>query len=151
MRTPSILAIAAALCLAVGASARTANVTCADGTTSKAGRGACSHHGGVVSAAPAPKAAAKRATVTCEDGTTSKPGRGACSHHGGIAGAGSSPEAATPHGTTAGRRPSSASSASSASGATARCEDGTYSHAAHHTGACSHHGHGGVAEWLDQR
>lgn len=31
-------------------------------------------------------------------------------------------------------------------GATAQCKDGTYSHAAHHAGACSHHG--GVAKWL---
>jgi hypothetical protein len=31
-------------------------------------------------------------------------------------------------------------------GATAKCKDGTYSHAATHRGACSRHG--GVAEWL---
>jgi hypothetical protein len=30
-------------------------------------------------------------------------------------------------------------------GATARCNDGTYSHSAHRSGTCSHHG--GVAEW----
>ncbi|MFL6238890.1 MAG: DUF3761 domain-containing protein [Actinomycetes bacterium] len=30
-------------------------------------------------------------------------------------------------------------------GATAKCNDGTYSYAAHHQGACSHHG--GVAVW----
>jgi hypothetical protein len=30
---------------------------------------------------------------------------------------------------------------------TARCVDGTLSHAQHHSGACSHHG--GVAKWLD--
>lgn len=30
-------------------------------------------------------------------------------------------------------------------GATARCKDGTYSHAAHHSGSCSHHG--GVAQF----
>jgi hypothetical protein len=30
-------------------------------------------------------------------------------------------------------------------GATAKCNDGTYSYAAHHQGACSHHH--GVAEW----
>jgi hypothetical protein len=29
--------------------------------------------------------------------------------------------------------------------ATAKCKDGTYSHAKQHRGACS--GHGGVAEW----
>ena len=31
-------------------------------------------------------------------------------------------------------------------GATARCNDGTYSFSQHHQGTCSHHG--GVAEWL---
>jgi hypothetical protein len=31
-------------------------------------------------------------------------------------------------------------------GATARCNDGTYSFSEHHQGTCSHHG--GVAEWL---
>ena len=30
-------------------------------------------------------------------------------------------------------------------GATAKCMDGTFSYAAHHQGACSHHG--GVAVW----
>ncbi|AGP53009.1 hypothetical protein M271_06925 [Streptomyces rapamycinicus NRRL 5491] len=38
---------------------------------------------------------------------------------------------------------SSSSTGGSSSGATARCNDGTYSYAAHHQGACSHHG--GVA------
>src|SRR5207302_6988554 len=43
----SLLA-AAALALPVAAkTAKKADVTCADGTTAKAGRGACSHHGGV--------------------------------------------------------------------------------------------------------
>jgi hypothetical protein len=31
---------------------------------------------------------------------------------------------------------------------TARCKDGTFSYAQHHTGACSNHG--GVEEWLDK-
>ena len=38
---------------------------------------------------------------------------------------------------------SSGDSSSSGNGATALCNDGTYSYAAHHQGACSHHG--GVA------
>lgn len=38
------------------------------------------------------------------------------------------------------------SSANSPQGATARCKDGSYSHAANHTGACSDHG--GVANWI---
>jgi len=36
-----------------------------------------------------------------------------------------------------------------ATGATAKCKDGMFSHATHHTGACSNHG--GVAEWLDKK
>ena len=32
-------------------------------------------------------------------------------------------------------------------GATAQCNDGTYSFSQHHSGTCSHHG--GVAQWLD--
>ena len=75
-----------------------AEVRCKDGTTSLAGKGACSHHGGVLredapaKAGPATSDAAehKRAgggtapVVRCKDGTTSSPGRGACSHHGGV-------------------------------------------------------------------
>src|SRR2546427_8222303 len=70
------------------------SVTCKDGTTAKAGRGACSHHGGVARGAEAPpstpsaapkQAAAPSETVACKDGTSAKAGRGACSHHGGVA------------------------------------------------------------------
>jgi hypothetical protein len=41
--------------------------------------------------------------------------------------------------------PAPAASVTTGDGATARCNDGTYSYAAHHQGACSHHG--GVAEF----
>lgn len=41
---------------------------------------------------------------------------------------------------------SSAANDNNPAGATAQCKDGTFSHAAHHAGACSHHG--GVAKWL---
>ena len=34
-----------------------------------------------------------------------------------------------------------------ATGATAKCKDGSFSHSKHHTGTCSKHG--GVAEWMD--
>lgn len=150
--------------------AEAATVTCKDGTTSPGGRGACSHHGGVAkaaaatapaAAAPAPASqggaagtGAAAATVTCKDGTQSKAGRGACSHHGGIATAGAAapaPAAAAPAKAAppAASKPAAATSAKSddATGATAKCKDGTYSHSQHHTGSCSHHG--GVAEWLD--
>jgi hypothetical protein len=78
-------------------------VICKDGTTSMAGRGACSGHGGVDKKATKAKAAkegqeastqaketdtskvtASGADVVCKDGTTSKGGKGACSGHGGI-------------------------------------------------------------------
>ena len=98
-------------------------VRCADGTTAKAGRGACSHHGGV--AAVEPKAEQPEAgTVMCKDGATVKASPDACAHHGG-----------------AGEE-----AAASAIGATARCKDGTFSHAEQHRGACVRHG--GVVKWL---
>jgi hypothetical protein len=98
------------LCTAVNAqTAATALPTCKDGTTAtKAGKGACSHHGGVDKSAAASSGAATNATsaapatpapstpaatpaaggagsVMCKDGTTSTTsGKGACSHHGGV-------------------------------------------------------------------
>lgn len=42
--------------------------------------------------------------------------------------------------------PTSKSVTHEAAGATARCKDGTYSHAKTHSGACS--GHGGVEQWM---
>jgi uncharacterized protein DUF3761 len=144
-----------ALGWAVPAGTFAKTVTCQDGTTSKGGKGACSHHGGVAAAAPeAVEQPAGGATVNCKDGTTSKPGRGACSHHGGIASATAAPAAKLPESpkatvpTSAGapKNPDEKQAAASAAGATARCKDGTYSHSAQHSGACSHHG--GVAEWM---
>jgi hypothetical protein len=77
-------------------------VKCKDGSMSKAGKGACSHHGGMAKAtaqptkktpvtveedrrvAPQSPSVAEPAQVRCKDGTLSDVGRGACSHHGGI-------------------------------------------------------------------
>lgn len=42
--------------------------------------------------------------------------------------------------------PAAASGGSAPPGATAQCNDGTYSYSQHHSGTCSHHG--GVAKWL---
>jgi hypothetical protein len=70
------LVLALALTVGAGSLAAAQEVTCKDGTTSKAGRGACSHHGGIAAA-----------TARCKDGTMSyaKQHEGACSHHGGVA------------------------------------------------------------------
>jgi len=72
-------------------------VTCKDGTTSTAGQGACSHHGGVKPATTHHSTSSssthgssatnpKGATAKCKDGTYShsKTQSGACSNHGGV-------------------------------------------------------------------
>jgi hypothetical protein len=175
----TLLMIGMTLALGLGgatthAESNAAAVTCKDGSTSAAKRGACSHHGGIAKAgetappkkaapaaeapaAPAPASASNAATVTCKDGTTSAAGRGACSHHGGIAKAGETapPKKAAPARAEAPAAPAPASAApkdttgknTDPTGATAKCKDGTFSHSPRHTGTCSHHG--GVGEWLD--
>lgn len=104
----------------------------------------------------APAVAKKKVEVTCADGSTSTAkGRGACSGHGGVkkGGAADAPAkaaepapAAAPAAKTASPSPSASGSGSDAEGATAKCKDGTFSHAASHKGACARHG--GVEEWM---
>ena len=120
---------------------------------------------------PAQSALAKTHMVACKDGTHAKAGRGACSGHGGVATAAShakvkvkakakakakeKAKAKAPSKTmtkrmeghmTAKHAAAKKTAKAGAAGATARCKDGTYSHAKTHRGACS--GHGGVAEWM---
>ena len=157
--------------VAAGAMGAEATVNCKDGTTSPAGRGACSHHGGVVkgtAAEPSSEPTAKPSAsgegqVTCKDGSTARAGRGACAHHGGVAkgeaAPTTSPRASQPKSSsqpTAGatsRSPGRTVNtgehpvSNDPTGAIARCKDGSYSHAKQHSGACSHHG--GVAQFLD--
>jgi hypothetical protein len=95
----ALLACIAALGAASG-TAHAQDVTCADGTTSAAGRGACSHHGGIAKTRASHTTRDRERTrdrdrvsvdakvegVRCYDGSWSTTtGRGACSHHGGIA------------------------------------------------------------------
>jgi hypothetical protein len=129
-------------------------VNCRDGTTSSAGRGACSHHGGVGTASaranrtetsPSSTPTSSGEAVTCRDGTTSSAGRGACSHHGGV-------EAASTHTATRAPEPKATERdippppPTTRANASALCKDGTYSQSAQRSGACSHHG--GVQQWL---
>jgi hypothetical protein len=110
-------------------------VTCRDGTTGKAGRGACSHHGGVSNpepmsaqgaAAPAP---AEHQAKSVEKSRRQDPGA-----------VGRAPGFTKP-------MPNPKDQATGGSGKpTAQCKDGTFSYSAHHTGACSHHG--GVTQWI---
>jgi len=89
--------------------------------------------------------------VTCKDGTM-KTGRMGCFGHGGVAKTDANPRETRTRGDkktatgSGGDEPGGVTASST--GATAKCKDGMYSHATHHTGACSNHG--GVAQWLDK-
>ncbi len=118
--------------VAFGATAQTyaadaaTTVTCKDGTSSKGGKGACSHHGGVQKGAATAAASSEAASAAAPAPTTAAPSHSKSS--------------------------SSASTAGSSAGAAgtprAKCKDGSTSYSRQHRGACSHHG--GVAEWLDK-
>ncbi|HKN65817.1 MAG TPA: DUF3761 domain-containing protein [Gemmatimonadaceae bacterium] len=137
--------------LAVNAQA-TAAVTCKDGTTSAAtGRGACSGHGGVDKAAAK---SAKRSAKTAKADTKAevKADTKEAKQETKAAARETRPaEKATSRAVTSDvRQTNKVANATAANtdptNATAKCKDGTYSHAATHRGACSRHG--GVAEWL---
>jgi hypothetical protein len=105
---------------------------------------------------PSSTAAAKLsgATAKCKDGSYSraKTQQGACSSHGGVAtwfgeSDTSTPETSNSRAATPARRSGTPVSAAP-NGATAQCQDGSYSVAQSRQGACS--GHGGVATWLDE-
>ena len=160
----TVLLLAATSAYAADAPAG-ASALCNDGTYSSTTtkRGACGHHGGVkrwletsTAAKPAGRAAAAAkpndATGECGDGTytTAANRRGACSKHGGVkewyasgGGAAAEPEE---HAAPTKRDTAGSASDGAPSGASAQCNDGSYSHSEHHRGACSHHG--GVKQWL---
>jgi hypothetical protein len=144
------MALVAALALALPAQAKSskAEVTCGDGTTSKPGRGACSHHGGVASKKPGEKKSDESATKPpARADRDSKPASN--SEEPGVLGkVRERGKADTAQGRTARPTPRSSTRDANSGTPTARCKDGTTSYSAHHSGTCS--GHGGVAEWLDQ-
>ena len=134
------LMLATAIALAPFAlQAQAATTTCKDGTTSAAtGKGACSGHGGVKAAAKAAKSDVKASTkaakadVKADTKADTKMAK---------ADTKAAKKTAAPTATA-----TKTASNTDATGATAKCKDGTYSHAASRRGACSKHG--GVAEWL---
>jgi hypothetical protein len=148
----SLLA-AAALALPASAKAKAkADVTCSDGTTSKAGRGACSHHGGVAHAsAPAAKAEKSASAKTNERPDTparadeKKPEE---KSSGGILGGLFGKRSDSAQGRSSSASPRSSTRDAKSGTPTARCKDGTTSYSAHRSGTCSNHG--GVAEWLSK-
>ena len=131
-----------------GLSAQAIKVTCKDGTKSAGGQGACSSHGGIADAL----------SVSCKDGTKSAGGQGACSSHGGIASkmalkadaklakADAKTAAKDMKADAKGAKAADKAEDHDAKGATALCNDKTYSHAKSARGMCS--GHGGVAKTL---
>ena len=144
--------------LAVNAQA-TAAVTCKDGTTSAAtGRGACSGHGGVDKAASkAAKRSARaakadtKAEVKADTKEAKQETKATAKETKTTAKETKAAEKATSKAVTSDvRQTNKIANATAANtdptNATAKCKDGTYSHAATHRGACSRHG--GVAEWL---
>ena len=154
----SLLAAAALALPATAKSKAKAEVTCTDGTISKAGRGACSHHGGIADAS-APAAKPEKA----ERSAKSKPRAGASEtaaakpaeqkpeekkKDGGILGGLFGPRGDTAQGRGSTASPRSSTREEKSGKPTARCKDGTTSYSAHHSGTCS--SHGGVAEWLDK-
>lgn len=159
----SAVSVAAALAFVapLAAQQKPANATaeCKDGTysTAKTKRGACSGHGGVATwyADEATKADAKAAGKSTKDAAKSTKD---AAKDAGKATAGASKSAAreTKDATKSAAKATSGAAESAANSikpkptdapqdATAKCKDGTYSHAKQHRGACS--GHGGVAEW----
>src|SRR5262249_42046586 len=87
-RGPFALIVATLFFAGIAHAESAGTVTCKDGTTATAGRGACHGHGGVdkgTSKTQTTSAGDTGATVTCTDGATSKAGRGACRGHGGVA------------------------------------------------------------------
>ena len=136
-----ITAVVAAACfvapitLNAQATATTATVTCKDGSTSKAGKGACSHHGGVNKSA-----AASSATSSPSPAASPSPSPAPA------AAAATTPPKSTASAATAGN---GASESNDPTGAIAKCKDGLYSHSKHRSGTCSKHG--GVAQWLQPK
>ena len=98
--------------------ATAAQVTCKDGTTSKGGQGACSHHGGI-------------ATATSSNAMMSTPGGGKIPNAQPV-----KPPAA----------PTKTGAVADSVGAIAQCSDGMFWDGTVRSGACS--GHKGVKRWL---
>jgi hypothetical protein len=137
------LALVIAPAVAEAKSKKTAaTVECKDGTTSKAGRGACSHHGGVAATKDAAPERADKPAATTKDAVPERADKPAAAPP-------AAPSSARDASRSQGRAAPTTERAPSAPNAgqpTARCKDGTMSYAKQHSGACSHHG--GVAEWL---
>ena len=157
----SVIVFSMLLATPVSAAQESGPVTCADGTTSPhGGKGACSGHGGIKKAKasekkPAKETKEKETKAKAKEAKEKEPKAKEPKKTKKKAGSSETPAATTapaaaPATVAPAKREASESKSpanTDPSGATARCKDGTYSHAKTHQGACSRHG--GVAEWLD--
>jgi hypothetical protein len=112
-----------------------ATVTCKDGSTSKGGKGACSHHGGVAKGEAAPQTTNAVVPPSPQHVPPQPPPTHAAPPHPAPAPAPAPTHTSTPPPVNNTGKP------------TATCKDGSTSYSVHHSGACSHHG--GVKQWLD--
>lgn len=122
-------------------------VVCKDGATSTGGRGACRGHGGVDKAATAKATRASATTAAPATPPTMPPAATpAVPPTPATRATRATPPAPAAASSAATQRPGPADDKKGPP--TARCKDGTFSYAKHHTGACARHG--GVQEWLDK-
>ena len=132
----SLLAAAALSLPAAAKSSAKAEVTCNDGTTAKAGRGACSHHGGIA------KPARNKTRAELDEGQkeTEKKSGGILDTLFGR----------KKDETAQGRSSDTTPRRSTREGKTprARCKDGTISYSSQQSDICS--SHGGVDQWLNK-
>ncbi len=144
-----VIAPLAVLAFVAGArlSAFADTVKCKDGTESRSGRGACSHHGGVAAtgaaAAPSP-APAERVSAPKAPPAPAQAPRNPPPSSEWQGPTGSVPPPNAPKATS---HPSGHAAPPPNGRPTAQCRDGSWSYAQHHSGACSRHG--GVSRWTD--
>jgi hypothetical protein len=124
-------------------------IPCGDGTYSTTGIHGCDARGGIASTTT---------QIRCTDGTLTAGGIHACATHGGVSSAQTNGQYNNgQYNSAINARNDRAESArrlreeraAIRSGATAKCEDGTFSKAASRRGACVQHG--GIAAWYGKR
>jgi membrane protein involved in colicin uptake len=139
LRTSLVVACMLALAT-LPAAAQAGKVTCKDGSKSAGGRGACSGHGGVLTASVKADVKADAKAMKAEKKADAKAEKKADAR------AEKKAEAKAEKKADQKMNAMAKEDEKDARGATAECKDHTYSHAKSHQGACSRHG--GVAKFI---